>query len=171
MNNPTRHDYEGIGPDPSGEATGIWLYWCETDGFTTSNCSCHSGEKFWFSDWDAAVVEHHRRRNPDSPAPVPQQPELLTAKQIRACTEAKPWAIGETAAEAQRAQDTEWYRVEIKGYKEYADEMSEQAKVANERAANLATALETVLTARAGKPVRDAIIASRAALAQDADPS
>jgi len=39
---------------------GLWLYWCEVDGYSTARCAC-GGIKYWFANWIAAeqAAEQH----------------------------------------------------------------------------------------------------------------
>lgn len=61
-----------IAPHDS-DTKGLWLYWCDVDGYTTSRCSCSRGTsqgvRYHFSDWDAAVIAAKERRNPQSTSP------------------------------------------------------------------------------------------------------
>ncbi len=42
---------------------GLWLNWCDVDGYTTSACSCsHGKQKEWFPNWDSAEQADKARR-------------------------------------------------------------------------------------------------------------
>ena len=36
-----------------GKEKGLWLYWCQVDGYSTARCSCE-GIRYWFPNWKAA---------------------------------------------------------------------------------------------------------------------
>ncbi len=40
---------------------GLWLYWCDVDGYTVARCSCSSVQT-WFRNWTEAEKADRERR-------------------------------------------------------------------------------------------------------------
>ena len=40
---------------------GLWLHWCDVDGYSAADCPCSVGW-FWFESWAVAEVADRQRR-------------------------------------------------------------------------------------------------------------